>query len=418
MSTSTTLQKQRRVIFWVICAVYFFVYFHRVSTSVIVADLLAAFHTDATTLGVLSSMYFYLYAAEQPLVGFLTDRLGARRVIGCWTLMAAIGSFLFGLAPNIAWAAIGRALIGLGVGGVYVPALQTMAIRFPQNQFAALMGIFMSVGNLGAIVATSPLAWMAVHWGWRPAFLGIGVLTLVLAVVTLTVTRDHSSAVQTPMRTDAPPGRKNATGLRSDLAGVLRSGQFWIIGMILFGVYGTFVTLQGLWATPFLMVALGIDRAVASELNMAIPIGVIIGAPLLGWLADRFGLDKRRSVIAGTAISALLWAMIIFGNAVLGKAGLALTLALLGLVIGGFLTLAWGIVRERTPPAIMGLTSGLMNPLPMLGAAFFQVMTGAILDKGPKVGDVYGMQGFVLALGVCMAANLICIGLAFGIHKK
>jgi sugar phosphate permease len=80
--------------FSVICWVYFFVYFHRVSTSVIVTDLLEAFHTHATALGLMSSMYFYLYAFEQPLVGYLSDRLGPRRVIGYWTLAAAAG---FGL---------------------------------------------------------------------------------------------------------------------------------------------------------------------------------------------------------------------------------------------------------------------------------------------------------------------------------
>ncbi len=50
----------RWMVFSVICVVYFFVYFHRVSTSVIVSDLLDAFHTHATALGFMSSMYFYI----------------------------------------------------------------------------------------------------------------------------------------------------------------------------------------------------------------------------------------------------------------------------------------------------------------------------------------------------------------------
>ena len=53
---------QRWIVFLMICIVYFFVYFHRVSTSVIAADLLSAFQTNATALGIMSSMYFYLYA--------------------------------------------------------------------------------------------------------------------------------------------------------------------------------------------------------------------------------------------------------------------------------------------------------------------------------------------------------------------
>jgi len=81
----------RWMVFSVICTVYFFVYFHRVSTSVIVPDLLKAFDTHATALGLMSSMYFYIYAFEQPLVGYLTDRLGPIRVIGLWSLVAGLG---------------------------------------------------------------------------------------------------------------------------------------------------------------------------------------------------------------------------------------------------------------------------------------------------------------------------------------
>lgn len=49
----------------------------------------------------MSSMYFYLYAAEQPVVGYLADRIGPRRVIGWWSVAAAAGCLLFDVAPTI-----------------------------------------------------------------------------------------------------------------------------------------------------------------------------------------------------------------------------------------------------------------------------------------------------------------------------
>jgi sugar phosphate permease len=72
----------RWLVFGVFSLIYFFVYFHRVSTSVIAHDLLVTFQTNATALGLMSSMYFYFYALEQPLVGHLSDTLGPRRVVG------------------------------------------------------------------------------------------------------------------------------------------------------------------------------------------------------------------------------------------------------------------------------------------------------------------------------------------------
>ena len=93
------LDSHRWMVFFVFSAVYFLSYFHRVSTSVIASDLLSAFRTNTTALGLMSSMYFYFYALEQPVVGYLSDRLGPRRVVGFWSLAAALGCFIFGFFP-------------------------------------------------------------------------------------------------------------------------------------------------------------------------------------------------------------------------------------------------------------------------------------------------------------------------------
>ena len=403
----------RRMLFFMICVVYFFVYFHRMSTSVIVPDLLAAFKTNAAALGVMSSMYFYLYALEQPLVGFLTDRLGPLRVIGIWSLVAAVGCVLFGLAPSIGWASLGRGMIGIGVGGVYVPALKAIAQWFEEKQFTGLLGTLMSIGNLGGVVATTPLAWAAVTWGWRPTFFVIGALTLGLAAMALAghrLTRPEGQA-----GTKAVPEaviREKSTS-RPGIGNLLTSGHFWAAGLLFFIVYGTLVTFQGLWATPFLMSSLSVDRMVASRLNMLISIGMIVGAPLFGWLTARFGMDKLRLLTVSLILTCLAWAALIFGYRMLGSAGLGAVQFLMGLAVGGFVTLLWGIIRETTPPEVFGLTSGLLNPSPLLGVAAFQVATGAILDKTGKIGLNDSVAGYKRAFLLCLAFNLVCFAFIF-----
>lgn len=406
----------RWIVFSVICLVYFFVYFHRVSTSVIASDLLKAFDTNATALGFMSSMYFYLYAFEQPLVGYLSDRLGPRRVIGYWSLVAAAGSFLFGMAPSIGWASVGRALIGLGVGGVYVPAVKALSLWFSKKEFATMIGLLMAMGNIGAVIATTPLAWAAVSWGWRPTFFLIGGITLGLAFVTLLLTRDYARPSETVQVNDAMASGGNP-GSNTKAVKVLASGQFWIIATIFFGIYGTLITLQGLWATPFLMAVLGIEHIFASKLNMLIPAGVIIGAPLFGWLPDRFSLDKANTLIAILTVYSLTWVGIIFFFNPLGTIGLALVLMMMGITAGGFISTLWGIVRETTPLEIMGLTSGILNPAPFLGVAVFQVLTGAILDRAGRAGDLYPLSGFKNAFLACLFVIVICLLLSFYIRK-
>jgi MFS family permease len=407
----------RWMVFSVICVVYFFVYFHRVSTSVIVSDLLEAFHTNATALGFMSSLYFYLYAFEQPLVGYLSDRLGPRRVIGYWTMAAAAGCFLFGMAPNIGWASVGRALIGLGVGGVYVPAVKAISLWFRKKEFTTMVGLLMSSGNFGAVIATTPLALAAASWGWRPTFFLIGGITLGLAFVTLLVTRDHARTSE-PVQVNPAPATGGNPGSKAKAIQVLASGQFWIVAMIFFGVYGTLVTLQGLWATPFLMTVLGIERIFASKLNMLIPVGVIIGAPFFGWLTGRFSLNKGNTLFAILTLYTLTWVSIIFFCSQLGTAGLSLVLLVMGIATGGFISTVWGIVQEITPSEILGLTSGMLNPAPFLGVAAFQVLTGAILDRADRGGDLYQLSGFRKAFLLCLFGIVICLVLSFFLRNS
>ena len=405
------------MVFSVICLVYFFVYFHRVSTSVIVSDLLEAFQTNATALGFMSSMYFYIYAFEQPLVGYLSDRLGPRRVIGYWSMAAAAGCFLFGMAPNIGWASVGRALIGLGVGGVYVPAVKAISLWFRKNEFATMIGLLMSMGNFGAVIATTPLAWTAATWGWRKTFFLIGGITLGLAFVTLLLTRDYARPSE-PVQVNPVSASGSNPGSRAKVAKVLASGRFWIIAMIFFGIYGTLVTLQGLWATPFLMTVLGIERMFASKLNMLIPVGVIIGAPFFGWLTDQFSLNKENTLISILTVYTLTWVGIIFFFSQLGTAGLSMLLLVMGIATGGFISTLWGIVQETTPSEILGLVSGMLNPAPFLGVAAFQVLTGAILDRTTRVGDLYPLSGFRNAFLICLFGIAICLVLSFCLPRS
>ncbi|MFC1515300.1 MFS transporter [Thermodesulfobacteriota bacterium] len=407
----------RWMVFSVICMVYFLVYFHRVSTSVIVSDLLEAFRTNATALGFMSSMYFYIYAFEQPLVGYLSDRIGPRRVIAYWSIAAAAGCFLFGMAPNIGWASVGRALIGFGVGGVYVPAVKAISLWFEQKEFSTMIGLLMSMGNFGAVIATTPLAWSAVYWGWRTTFFLIGGITLGLAFVTLMFTRDFVAPSE-PIQENpgATSGGNPGTGTKAFQ--VLSSVQFWIVAVIFFGIYGTLITLQGLWATPFLMTALGIEHILASKLNMLIPVGVIIGAPVFGWMPDRFSYHKGNTLIAILTVYTLTWVGIIFFYRALGIVGLSLMLLVMGIVAGGFISVLWGIVRDTTSVEIMGLTSGMLNPAPFFGVAILQVLTGAILDRAGRVGDLYPLSGFKNAFLACLLVIVLCLLLSFYFRKS
>jgi MFS family permease len=406
----------RWMVFFIISLIYFFVYFHRVSTSVLANDILNAFNANATALGFMSSMYFYLYAFEQPLVGYFTDRLGARKVIAYSTFAAAVGSFMFALAPGIEWASAGRALIGIGVGGVYVPAVKAFSQWFKRDEFATMIGLLMAVGNFGAIIATTPLAWAANGWGWRTCFHAIGWISFALAICAYFLIKDFRF-----------PGKTVEDGNIEEQDGrdpkdisffkVLTSFQFWIIAVIFFGVYGTMMTFQGLWATPYLMAVLETDRISASRLNMLIPVGFIIGAPLFGRLSDRIFKSRISLITLMLGILTVSWSGIIFGMK-LGFVPVSSIMFLMGISTGGFISILWSHMREITPPRILGTVSGLLNPSPFLGVAVFQIMTGALIDRAKLVDGIYPAAAYRYSFVICLFVSCACFVFSFFLKDK
>ena len=74
------LLPQRWLILILLNALYFFVYFHRISTGVLAPSLMEAFSASAASLGGMSSAYFYPYALSQPIVGILRTASGPGRL--------------------------------------------------------------------------------------------------------------------------------------------------------------------------------------------------------------------------------------------------------------------------------------------------------------------------------------------------
>jgi len=151
----------------IVVAAYVLSFFQRFAPAGIAQDLIAAFNTTASSLGVLAATYFYVYTLMQVPTGILVDTLGPRLILLLGGGIGGAGSLLFGLAPTLDLALLGRTLIGLGVSVTFIAMLKIIAVSFDERRFASLVGVSMLIGNLGSVLAGAPLSWLAQITGWR-----------------------------------------------------------------------------------------------------------------------------------------------------------------------------------------------------------------------------------------------------------
>ncbi len=308
------LYRYRYVMLAIMGVIYFLACFHRVAPTVIARDLMLEFGADATALGLMSSAYFYLYAAIQPPVGMWSDTMGPRRVITIFTLIASAGTILFALAANMPMAAMGRALIGIGAGGIFVPGLKIFSMWYRAKEFAGVTGIFLAMGNAGNLSASLPLTFLVLLLGWRLSFIGVGAFSLLLAAVGWMILRDRpndkgwNDSVITG-DDPSPPSEPTPHGMtfHKRFRIVLGHPSFWMITLSYFFYGGPTLTFQGLWAVPYLMDVHGFSRVQAGGLLMFVPLGLIVGAPGIGYLADRFPMGRTRILTLSLCLPLLCW---------------------------------------------------------------------------------------------------------------
>jgi sugar phosphate permease len=409
MSTSTALPRPdrlvstRRVVFALALASFVLSFFHRTAPAAIAGELTQAFSISAAVLGALAATYFYVYTLLQIPVGVLADTLGPRKLLSGGAAIAALGSLLLALAPAWELAAVGRTLVGVGVSVAFISILKVSAVWFPAKRFATLAGMTMFAGNLGAVAAGAPLAWMVTWTSWRSAFVGLAVLSALLAIGSWWRVRDRPEDFGLPPVHPPAPVTARVPWTRA-VVRVLANRATWPAFVVNVGVGGSYLAFAGLWAVPFLQQTRGMSRVDAAQHTSLLLLGVAIGSLLIGMISDR--LQSRRGVMRAFVLLYLLsWLPWVWQV----DWPLAATLAwflLMGLLIPGF-TLSWTIAKEANPVEFSGIATAVVNVGIFLGTGVLQPLVGWVLDRGRTTGDAAAWEHAILVMAGAAALGAV-----------
>lgn len=374
-TSSWHFERTRWTIYILLATSFMLVFFQRIAPAVVAGDLMRSFNTTAAALGSLAAMYYYIYTVMQLPAGILADTLGARITVTVGNTIAGIGSIIFGFAPTFEIAATGRFCIGLGVSVIFVGLMKSNTVWFQGKYYGVISGLTIFLGNVGAILAAKPLAMILEVYSWRIIFIGIGIFSLILAMLAFLLVRNKpEDAGFPPVNTVTETTQLNwLQGLRE----VLQNRQLWPAFWVNFGTAGSFFAFIGLWAVPLLRDGSGIARNLSSQYTTLSLFVFALTALLIGGISDRLGRRK-------------LWltlGILIYGGAWLSfyliswhtDWQLIVMFALFGLGAGCFV-LTYPIAKEAVEPKLSGMALSLVNMGVFLGAAVMQPLFGVILD--------------------------------------
>jgi MFS family permease len=386
------------LIAWLVTAVYYFYqYVMRSAPAVMMPQLSEGFGLSAAAVASLVGLFYYGYSPFSLVAGVAMDQLGPRKVVPIGAAAVGIGALLFATG-NPTLASVGRLLQGAGGVFALVGAAFIATTNFPASRAATLIGatqMFGMAGGAAGQFAVGPMIDAGVKWNlfWS----GMGIAGLGVAVLLL-------------LMLPKPAARaKNPAWLReagSALGLVFRNPQSILCGVIAGLLFVPTTIFDMVWGVRFLQEGHSMGYGEAVIRSATVPIGWIVGCPLLGFISDRIGRRKPVIVAAGLVLLACL------GWILYGPVGV-LPPYILGFVAGvasGAAMIPYTVIKEANPPKVSGTSTGVINFInftfsALLGPVFAGMLARASAGTSRDLAD-YQATFQPLMYGVALAIVL------------
>lgn len=283
-----------------------------------------------------------------------------RKVLLGLSVLMLVSGLVVALAPNYVVLMVGRAMIGVVIGGFWSMSAATVMRLVPTSQVPRALAV-LNGGNALATTIAAPLgSFLGQYIGWRGAFL------VVVPLAAITFAWQWLALPSMP----SPRGSMGASAL-----GVLRRsaarGGMLAVALLFAGQFTLFTYLR-----PFLEGATGLSVSQLSLVLLVMGAAGLVGTTLIGRMIER-------SLAATLTIAPLLMAAIALGLVAVGTLGVP-TAVLLGLwgLVGTALPVAWWTWLSRTLPDDAEAGGGLMVAVVQLAITLGAAGGGLLFDAG------------------------------------
>jgi sugar phosphate permease len=380
----------------------FISYSVRLGYGVVLPEMIRTLGFSRTDGGSIYNAYLLTYVTLAPMTGYLTDRLGARRVITVGLLLLGVGVFALGCAERLWTACAAFGVAGLGATGLWVPVITVVQRWFAFERKGLALGILSTGYGLGFAAVGALFPWVVDRFDWRHAWYALGILALATAVPNALLMRsDPADRGRRPWGGNSHAAPPAAAGGGVPLRRILAERNFWIIGASYFalsyGLYG-FTTFMVDYATYQLNLPLEKGSLLATIHGLMQMAGVLSLLPL----SDRFG--RRRMILVSNSMSTLLLGALLLPAG--SWAVLCLVTGTMAVFYGATFPIYGACAGDYFPREAIGTVAGSWTPFYGSGAMLTHWVTGRLRDATGSYDLAFLICALMAGISVALMARV------------
>jgi MFS family permease len=366
---------KRYIIAWALALVFYFLeYAARSSPAVMIPQLSTAFGLTAVGVSAIVGTYYYTYSVTNLVAGVALDRAGGKWVIAIGAFVLAAGCFGFAVSSSTA-ANLGRLLQGAGSAFAFTGAVYLATHGFSARRLATAIGVTQCLGMLGGWAGQSVVGPM-IHREvpWQTIWQVLGSASLLTGLLLFIVTPAGKRPVSQPSAAHS--------SLLRPYGVVFSNPQSYLCGLAAGLLFVPTTIGAMIWGVAFFQKDLAFSFPSAVTTASMVPLGWVVGCPLLGWLADRVG-RRKPPLIWGAVIMLLAMAQLAYLPALMPA---QLTAFIFGIASGAAM-IPYTIIKEANPDEVKGSATGGMNFLTFAVTAVIGPVFARFAGKGFETGD-------------------------------
>jgi len=370
-------------IFILLFLLYMFDYIDRMVITSLFPFLKADWNLTDTQCGMLVSAVYWSIVLFTFPISILVDRWSRRKTIGLMAVVWSLATFGSAFTNSFRQLFTARTIIGVGEAGYAPGGSAMMSALYPEGKRSWMMGLWNASIPLGSAIGVAVGGIIAANWGWRHALGIVALPGLIIAILFFFVKDYKTIGLEKTKPLDTL--RANPVKVKMSVKDILT--EFLSKPSLIFTFFGmagvVFTTTSLLtWLPTYFHRVQGMPEGPAGLKSSAVMLFAIIGAPLGGYIADRWRKKRLNARLLVPTLTSLLSAVLMFlAFSIFGGQIQYLLLLSAGVSITAFIAAAAAVTQDVVHAGLRAVSYAIAVVIQnLLGASLGPIVMGAISD--------------------------------------